>query len=225
MGQAAIPLAMLGAGGLGSLGSIFAPEGQELSSFEGGALDPRTQAGNLTKYMESYLNMALDEARQPVSVRTTVAPLAQFSGGGLPFDIGAPAIDPNRADASLRTLQPFGGQLSPWPTPDDLNKTPEELGYDPPGQRTPDPDDDPGINFPPGDDGLPGPYDPPIPRPVPGDDPYGRSRAGIPTLDGPPAEGVSGAYDLDQFGATAEISDLDQAQGAIELLLQQLERG
>lgn len=101
------PEAALLSATLGSalLGGIFAPEGQELSSFEGDAdVDPRNTAAQLRQGLSQYLQMALNEAASPVSVRTTVAPLPQYSGGGLPFDIGAPAIDPNRADVSLRSI-------------------------------------------------------------------------------------------------------------------------
>ena len=207
MGQAALPLATLGAGGLGSLGAIFAPEGQELSSFENTATDPKNMAQFLGNELKNYLSVAMAEAGRPVTANTTVHPLPSFSGGGLPFDISAPAVDPNRLDASRRTLPGIGAY---------------ETGDGPRGPRTPfDPEPIPKDDPPPSEDDPPtsGPYHTVNPVPLnPGI--FGPSVSdGIPTL----GEGgdVSGGYDLSQFGG-GDLSDLDQAQGAIELLLQQL---
>ena len=132
MGSAVIPAIASG------LGSIFAPEGQRLSSFENSNnanVNPAGQAANLGQYLQSYLQLAAREAGAPVTAQTTVAPLPSFGGGGLPFDIAAPAVDPNRMDASRRTIPglPIGdlfGSPSPAPPPDG---TP-----DPGGPWTPD---------------------------------------------------------------------------------------
>ena len=187
-----LPAAVLGSS---IIGGLTAPEGQELSSFEGreDGVGPTGAADEIWKHLQSYLTMALTEAQQPVGVRTTVHPLPSFSGGGLPFDIAAPAVDPNRLDASLRTLEPsgyqtlipelFGGQ--DWPVRDDR----------PPRDPRPSGDDD----------------DPPVSKPRGVD-------------EGHTEEGGSAAsgYNLSQFGAGEDVSDVDQAQGAIDLLLEQL---
>ena len=202
MGQAALPAAVLGSS---IIGGLTAPEGQELSSFEGrdSGVGPTGAADEIWKHLQSYLTMALTEAQQPVSVRTTVPPLPSFGGGGLPFDIAAPAIDPNRADASLRTLQPSGYQTL----------IPELFGGGGDGS------DGSG-----GGDGGTGGHQPPQTRP--------QSDSGEEILMmGSSPEGVSGTnppqsgYNLDQFGAGENVSDLDQAEGAIDLLLQQLQGG
>ena len=208
-GAAAAPyLAAALGGGMGSLGAIFAPEGQELSSFEeyNPEIDPRAQATDLNKYLSAYLNMALDEAREPVTSSTVVKPLPSFSGGGLPFDISAPAVDPHRQIASLRTLEPSGGQLSPWPSPDELNRRPGTT----PRRPVPRPPASGGGG---GGTGGGEPSRPALPRPDGGQ-----------AAMFAPAEEDSGSYDLSQFSG-GEPSDLDQAEGAIELLLQQLGRG
>ena len=60
----------IGAAASGLLGGIFAPEGQELSSFEGtDALYPPAVAENYKALLDSYLNLALSEAAKPVTVR------------------------------------------------------------------------------------------------------------------------------------------------------------
>ena len=203
MGQAAIPLSMLGAGGLGGLGSIFAPEGQTLSSFEGreDGVGPTGTADEIWGHLQNYLNLALTEAQQPVSARTTVHPLPAFSGGGLPFDISASAVDPNRRDASLRTLEPSGYQTL----------IPELFG----GSRT-DPQ-------PSGDDDA----DPPVFTPRQSTRrtlTSGRGGPGDDIGSGGSPEAASRPYDLEQFGG-GDLSDVDQAEGAIALLLKQLGQG
>ena len=214
MGQAALPLSMIGSA---ILASVTAPEGQELSSFEGtpGSItDPKPQAGNLAGYLNNYLQMSLDEATRPMTVNTTVHPLPSFSGGGLPFDIGAPAVDPNRLDASRRTTQLY---------PDDSVRDPGGWPHNP----NPQPDQDPDEEGPwyPGPKPIPAPsgtgLQPRTLQPRPGYS--GPASDDVPTLGGS-SDDVSGQYDLEQFGG-GDLSDLDQAEGAIALLLKQLGQG
>mgnify|MGYP001590395630 CR=1 FL=1 len=103
MGAYAVPASLIGSS---LLGGLFAPEGQELSSFEGiPGLDPRESLGEYKNLLNDYLQVALNEAGKPASVDTTVAPLPMIVGGGLPLtSISAPAHDPARRSPERRTL-------------------------------------------------------------------------------------------------------------------------
>ena len=178
------------------LGKALGSDGQDLSSFEGkGTVDPIGTATRVEQGLRDYLNMALREAEQPVNVKTTVAPLPMFGGGGLPFDIAAPAIDPNRADASFRSnpgLDVTGTERFP------LFPRPGGFGTNGPVYNPGGPVGASGIENNAGtgyETSMPGPFtDPSESAPV-------------------------------DFGADTEsASDVDQAEGAIELLLAQLEQ-
>ena len=199
---------LLGSAAMGGLGAIFAPEGQDLSSFENTATDPKNEAQRVGNLLNNYLSVAMAEAGRPVTANTTVHPLPSFSGGGLPFDIGASAVDPNRLDASRRTLP----GIEAYATGTNVHgPTPRPLPIPEDG------DEDPGP--------ISRPYDEPPPltlEPQPGY--FGPSQEDeIPTLGSSPSD-VSGGYDLSQFGG-GDLSDLDQAEGAIALLLKQLGQG
>mgnify|MGYP001562311192 CR=1 FL=1 len=158
-------LATLGSGALaGTLGGIFAPEGQELSAFDTDALYPPAVAENYKALLDSYLNLALSEAAKPVTMDTTMAPLPSFSGGGLPFNISAPAMDPARRNPERRTFE----------APDVAGAFP---GWFPNA----------------GADGA--------------------------------GEGGSPEGDVQSPGGILDPTDLDQAEGAIALLMQQLQQG
>lgn len=201
MGQAALPAALLGSG---ALGSIFAPEGQELSSFEGvdSDISPSSNARSLGRNLQSYLDLVLSEAGRPITAQTTVAPLSSFGGGGLPFDIAAPAVDPNRLDASRRTIPglPVEDFFHRPPTPSDGSPP------DPGGPWTPDEGSPISTTMP-----VPrsrGPAWPgsgePVSRIMPVPNPNGPERPGLGLVDG-------------------STNDLDQAEGAIALLMDQLQ--
>ena len=100
------PEAALAIGMIGSslAGGLMAPEGQELTSFEGipGA-DPAQMFGETKGLLSNYLNAMIKDAGQPVKLNTTVAPLPIFKGGALPTSISAGAVDPNRYSPSLRS--------------------------------------------------------------------------------------------------------------------------
>ena len=217
-GAAAAPyLAAALGGGASSLGAIFAPEGQELDSFQrsGVPTTPVGTAQDIGRYLESYLGMALKEAGAPVTSNTTVAPLPAFSGGGLPFDISAPAVDPNRMDASRRTIPGFDipGDFGDGEAFPDLSP-----GDPVPGQP---PYQDPGA---PGEGTKP-PY---RYKPIPPDGNTPTRRTLGPSEDdmfdvgfGRERPDMDGVFDFTEPGG-GDVSDVDQAEGAIELLLQQL---
>jgi len=113
------------------LGGITAPEGQELSSFEGeGELDPKIMMGGVKSQLDDLLNAVIARANEPVTLRTTVNPLPSFVGGALPMAISAPGQDANRLNPNLRTSpgagisrrrlgengEPPGGR-DPWQRP------------------------------------------------------------------------------------------------------------
>lgn len=251
-GAAAAPyLAAALGGGASSLGAIFAPEGQELDSFQrsGVPTTPVGTAQDIGRYLESYLGMALKEAGAPVTSNTTVAPLPAFSGGGLPFDISAPAVDPNRMDASRRTIPGFDipgdfgdgeafPDLSPGDSmpgqppyqdpdaPEEGMKPPYRYEPIPPTKRTLGPPEEDGLSLgPPRDDA----FDVDFGRERPGMDENTRRRLsseaegyGLGRRPGQPNP-LEGGFDFTQPGGGA-VPDLDQAEGAIALLMQQLER-
>jgi hypothetical protein len=100
--EGAMIAAMLGSS---VLGGIMAPEGQELTSFEGipGA-DPAVMFGEAKGQIGDYLGALLKLAGEPVTLNTSVAPLPAFRGGSLPMSIAAPAQDPNRTNVSRRSV-------------------------------------------------------------------------------------------------------------------------
>lgn len=81
--------ALITAGGkVGS--SMFAPEGQMLSSFEdGGAVDPHTTLADARNKLMSVFNAVEERAHTPVDMsHAYVQDLPSFAGGSLPMPIG-----------------------------------------------------------------------------------------------------------------------------------------
>ena len=195
MGQAALPAALLGSS---AIGSIFAPEGQELSSFEGRGntdINPVNYAQGLGQTLSSFLEMAMNEAAQPVTAQTTVAPLPSFGGGGLPFDIAVPAVDPNRLNASLRTKPGLSTEGLYHPSP-----RPQGPGSEP----------DLGGPFVPDGGGLDsGPQ-------------WMHSRPMVSSEETGTAPAQGNGWHANQTGPSP-APDLDQAEGAIALLMAQLQ--
>lgn len=86
------------------LGGVTAPQGQKLRSFAGsGDTDPQTMAHEAKGLIGDFLGATMDRAAQPVTMNTTVNPLPNFVGGGLPMAIAAPGQDANRLNPALRT--------------------------------------------------------------------------------------------------------------------------
>ena len=93
-GEGAMLAALLGSS---FMGGIMAPEGQELSSFEGrGDLDPGAMMGEGKDLIGGYLDSLMALANEPVDIKTTVNPLPSFVGGALPMAISVPGMDVNR---------------------------------------------------------------------------------------------------------------------------------
>jgi hypothetical protein len=106
-GAASIPL-IVAALGSSAIGGLTAPEGQELQSFDNaGASSPKSLLSQNHGLLEDYLGALLDDAEQPVTMRTTVNPLPSYVGGGLPMAISAPGMDANRLNPDLRTTPGF----------------------------------------------------------------------------------------------------------------------
>ena len=221
MGAAAIPI--IASGALGAMGGIFAPEGQELSSFENlpapyRDLDPAIFADALKTGLSDYLSLAVSEAGRPVTVDTTAAPLPNFSGGGLPFTISAPAMDPGRRNPTRRT---FAGPEIPATFAADVRGTPTTPGPGEPGfgldLTTPPqgwPEGMPWPPFNPGDFGAAA-------------DPRAAEYASF-ISNNPGDEGRASdalGFDTSGFAGSGDPADLDEAEGAIELLMQQIRSG
>lgn len=100
------------AGQLGGpvLSSLFAPEGQELSSFEGrGALDPVSMLSNVNSLIGRIGKGVSERASTPFSLPSAyVQTPANFTGGGLPMPIGVSGEDPALANPSLLNLNGMG---------------------------------------------------------------------------------------------------------------------
>ena len=242
---------MIGLAGSSLMSGKGGGDGQELSPFEGD-LDPNQIAGQLKGGLTDYLKAAIAKANEPVRLNTTVAPLPNFTGGGLPMDISAPAMDPNRRDPSRRTFStgaelnldnffdyqvpPPGGGSGLRP---DGTGPPVDLQGGHPGhpQGPGEPDELPGGHPGHPDQGIPGGGRPRLPQ-GPGEPdesgPYSPGYA--PDDPGWNPDETSQAFDMDSgspegdagnYGAFDDGSDMgfDQAQGAIELLMNQLQSG
>lgn len=106
--QAAAPL--IGAVVGPTLSALFAPDGQELSSFEGHyGVDPVTQLQNVNALINRLGRGVSDRAASPVSLPSSyVQQTPVISGGGLPMPIGLTGSDPALANPSLLNLQGMG---------------------------------------------------------------------------------------------------------------------
>lgn len=105
MGMAGADIALL-SGILGSslIGGVTAPEGQELSSFEGrGGIDPAVMMGESKDLIAQLISSLTDRANEDITLKTTVNPNPSFAGGALPMAIGTTGMDPRRLNPSLRT--------------------------------------------------------------------------------------------------------------------------
>jgi hypothetical protein len=165
------PLGLGAAIGGPVLASMFAPEGQELSSFEGieGApeIDPVNVMRQLSGILGGYGDALTDKlARGPSLPSSYVQDVPTFTGGGLPMPIGVTGRDPALSDRSL--LSRPGPDLSGLfalppsidrPRPGPAGGTPPESGSTTPGPG------DPGNRG-----GTPGPGRgvPRVPTPTPG---------------------------------------------------------
>jgi len=89
----------LGSGVAGGLGPLFAPEGQELQSFEGVnrngiTIDPADRLAATAGLAEHFLPLFNDNFTRDIDLSSSfVQQPAVFSGGGLPMDIGVTAFD------------------------------------------------------------------------------------------------------------------------------------
>ncbi len=106
MGAAAYP--MIGMLGSSLISSIFAPDGQELQTFEGeGNLDPRNIMGESRSSINDMIGLLKARADRPVELRSSYAQnLPVFTGGGLPMPIGIYGTDPALRDPSLLRSTP-----------------------------------------------------------------------------------------------------------------------
>lgn len=113
--------AMMGQLGGAGLSAMFAPEGQELSSFEGeGQIDPVNQLGKIDDMLSGLSTMLANRLNEPVELgqSTVVQQPGRYSGGGLPFTIGLTSqdvaldtfADPSRNPLSRR---PFYDRTNP----------------------------------------------------------------------------------------------------------------
>ena len=92
------------------LANLFAPEGQELSSFEGrGALDPVTMLNNVNTLMGRIGQGVTDRAATPVGLPSAyVQQPGVMTGGGMAMPIGLVASDPALSNPSLLNLPGMG---------------------------------------------------------------------------------------------------------------------
>lgn len=103
--EIALITSALGGSAMQNLGS----GGQELQSFEGeGDISPVSMLRQGKGVLQDWMTATMDRAGQPVNLQTTVQPLPSFSGGGLPFSIGAPGLDPNRDTGGARVIPRLG---------------------------------------------------------------------------------------------------------------------
>lgn len=215
---------MIGSLGGPMLAGMFAPEGQELKSFEGhGALDPVNMLDMANTIIGRVGRGVADRAQQPVSLPSAfVQQPGAYTGGGLAFPIGLVASDPALADPSLLTLpgmDQFAGIFDGF----------DDVGAGDPGQHgTVNPDD--GYTAPPG---LQGDR-----RAVPkhgdafGGDGGAVNEPPLAASTGPRRPGMGlRASDILNDGASGIGTsihggdDLDQAHGAAQLLLDALGSG
>lgn len=130
MGMSGSDMAMLiGMLGGSAISGMTAPQGQKLTSFSGtGQTDPRNMLFQGKGMVEDYLGSLVDNAAEPTTIHTTVAPVAGFHGGPLPMALGLNAQDPNRLNPDLRTTPGFqmskrrlgdGAQADAPPVPGD----------------------------------------------------------------------------------------------------------
>lgn len=93
------------------IGSLMAPEGQELQTFEGeGALDPKQMLGESKIRIEDMIRQLGERANRPVSLPSAyVQQPPVFTGGGLPMPIGVSGMDPALANPKLLRIPGLSG--------------------------------------------------------------------------------------------------------------------
>lgn len=99
-------LALILAGGAsGAAGGFFAPEGQEVSSFQDFGIDIPGLLRQGLGDIDTLKTAAFDLGQTPISLRSSFAQQPPvFTGGGLPQPIGVTGIDPALADPSLLSI-------------------------------------------------------------------------------------------------------------------------
>lgn len=246
-------IGMLGAGiGGPVLSSLFAPDGQDVQSFEGhGAIDPATYLGHVNDMMGELGRVLANRASSPVSLPSAVVQQpGVYSGGGLPMPIGVVGMDRALENPSLLNHmgEDFNGLSELFshgltsahgydPPTGPIRNTPPGYGGDPvnPGNPTP-PGNVEGIE-PPGNQGYPG-----------GRDPDGRGsiaegRAGVTTRRGdglvhgedllkqrtpPMTDWRGGDLSIEKMYDDASANagdDFHQGVGAVQLLMHALQQG
>ena len=149
MGAAAkesLPL-LLAVMGSSVLGGLTAPEGQELESFSGDAeIDPRQMLRDARGGVLNVSEHAASQLNDPLLLETRVPSLPAFTGGGLPFAIGAPAQDQAYVNPAV-AVSPGRAMRRPLPGG---HETREAEPSSPPGR--PGPPDRPPSSGQPGDD-------------------------------------------------------------------------
>lgn len=92
-------------------GSLMAPEGQELQTFEGeGGLDPRQMLGEGKVRIEDMMRLLTERANRPVTLPSAyVQQPPVFTGGGLPMPIGVVGQDPALANRKLLSIPGLSG--------------------------------------------------------------------------------------------------------------------
>lgn len=92
------------------LASMFAPDGQQLHSFEGnGQIAPVAMMSQTNALMNALGKALTSRAMTPISLASSVVQQpGAYSGGGLPFPIGNVASDPALANPSLLNAPGMG---------------------------------------------------------------------------------------------------------------------
>lgn len=183
------------------LANMFAPEGQELNSFsgKGSQVDPVALMTEFNRLFGNIGQGITDRAASPISLPSAVAQQpGVYTGGGLPLPIGLSSIDPALANPSLLSLQGLGQFERTF--------TPPKQG--PTGPTDPNP---PPVN--------PDPTGPKDPTQYPASPSMTTRRRGL--------EGMAGGQLVRGQDLLTEESgdDLDQAYGAVNLLLESLRGG
>lgn len=93
-------------GGTSIAGGLMAPEGQELSTFEGTEADPTQLLSHIIKQIGGQYQQSATRAQESVQLPSSfVQGLPTFTGGGLPMPIGVRGRDPMLAPDGNSSLQ------------------------------------------------------------------------------------------------------------------------
>lgn len=205
--MAAIAPYLIMAGG-GALSGLFAPEGQEIESFDSAAgraagIDPITAATDSRKMITDLGRVFSAYADQPVNLPSSlVQGLPTFTGGGLPAPIGVTGKDPARANPNL-LRKTLGGEIGAGAgdSGDDILRV-----FDPGGFTNRPPNFNP--DAPPPSDGFP--------RPIP------INASGTTSLGPSTSTSLVRRRGRDLMGPAAPSpgDDSQQAMAAVDLLMQ-----